>query len=698
MRTRFQYHWHLSIAVCFIASAPALAGPKVIDGRLHHLRVGIEREWSDFPDTAEGANLTIKFQASKNGGEQTLRLRQQDVKQTWRVLLNGKELGRLLPDENDQELVLPIPVGGLIEGENRLSIEQIGRTPDDIRVGELVLHDRPTREVFAEAKAEVVVREELPNGERLPIPCRLTIQANAGNLATVGASSTDRLAVRAGVVYTADGTARFGLHAGDYTIHAGRGFAYGVSTVQVSVKAGDSIRKELTIRREVPLPGFVSCDTHVHNLTHSGHGDASDIERAITIAGEGIDLAIATDHNKQVDYSGAAEKAGVRKYFTPVVGNEVTTNVGHFNVFPLPKGGPVPDYRAKDWQGVAQALGKPTPPRMVILNHPRDLHAGFRPFGPEHHLALTGENLDGWDLPANAMEVVNSGALQTDAMRLVRDWFGMLNRGIFLAPVGASDSHDVSRYIVGQGRTYIRCKGNSPGEIDVSKAIESFAEGHVLVSCGLLTDIAIDGKFGPGDLVTGKGDIAVAVRVLGPAWTKADRVELFMNDVKVREAAIEDKGKAGEKWSGSWVLPRPRHDVHIAAVATGPGMNKLFWPIAKPYQPTSTIVSKRAIGLTGAVWIDGDGDGRRTSAREYARKLIEDAGGDWGKVLPMLTDYDEAVAAQVAGLLRVRGISPSDKDVRKAASEAGEHVLRGFDAYAEAWRENQVAREDARKK
>ena len=108
----------------------------------------------------------------------------------------------------------------------------------------------------------------------------------------------------------------------------------------------------------MPTPGFVACDTHVHTLTHSGHGDATDVERAITLAGEGVELPIATDHNKQVDYHAAAVKAGVRKYFTPVVGNEVTTSVGHFNVFPLPAGGPVPDFKAKDWKGVAAALGE----------------------------------------------------------------------------------------------------------------------------------------------------------------------------------------------------------------------------------------------------------------------------------------------------------------------------------------------------
>src|SRR5207253_818674 len=107
-------------------------------------------------------------------------------------------------------------------------------------------------------------------------------------------------------------------------------------------------------------------------------------------------------------------------------------------------------------------------------NHARDLHSGYRPFGPEHHNAVTGENLDGWRLRANAMEVINSGAQQTDMMRLYADWFGLLNRGFKLTPVGASDSHDVSRFVVGQARTYIRCQDAKPGEIDAQEAVASF--------------------------------------------------------------------------------------------------------------------------------------------------------------------------------------------------------------------------------
>ena len=52
-----------------------------------------------------------------------------------------------------------------------------------------------------------------------------------------------------------------------------------------------------------------------------------------------------------------------------------------------------------------------------------------------------------------------------------------------------------------------------------------------------------------------------------------------------------------------------------------------------------------------------------------------------------LRDYDEAVAAQAAGLLQARGVSPRD-----AAKNAEPHVERAFLAFAEAWREHEIAR------
>ena len=90
------------------AGRDALAQRQIVEPRLVHLRSGPVREWSSFPGEAEAAHLELRFDAAKNAGEAALRLRQQDVKQAWRVLLNGKSLGELVRDENDQVLYLSL--------------------------------------------------------------------------------------------------------------------------------------------------------------------------------------------------------------------------------------------------------------------------------------------------------------------------------------------------------------------------------------------------------------------------------------------------------------------------------------------------------------------------------------------------------------------------------------------------------------
>jgi hypothetical protein len=106
----------------------------------------------------------------------------------------------------------------------------VGRIPDDVRDGEIVLHDRLLTAVLAEATVEVSVREAGPAGQTAPVPCRITVVNREGALVTVGATSGPGLAVRPGVLYTADGTVWFGLPARDYTLYAGRGFEYGVAS------------------------------------------------------------------------------------------------------------------------------------------------------------------------------------------------------------------------------------------------------------------------------------------------------------------------------------------------------------------------------------------------------------------------------------------------------------------------------------
>ncbi|MEK6237942.1 MAG: hypothetical protein N2C14_24790, partial [Planctomycetales bacterium] len=107
-----------------------------------------------------------------------------------------------------------------------------------------------------------------------------------------------------------------------------------------------------------------------------------------------------------------------------------------------------------------------------------------------------------------------------------------------VSPIGCSDSHDVNRYLLGQGRTYIRCDDRDPSRIDVEAACESLRRGRVLISMGLLVELTVNDRFGPGDLVRSSGTVKATCRVQGPSWTDADHVALYANGEKIRETRI----------------------------------------------------------------------------------------------------------------------------------------------------------------
>ena len=692
----------LGLALCFGAGAAMIATAEEkaaqssarvsVESRLLHLRSGEEREWSSFPEMPNGSFLEARFTASANSAEVALRLRQQDVKQRWHVKLNDKRIGELVGDEADMIVYVPIAAGALLDGENVLRIEcaaSTSKASDDIRVGELWIEKRTRGESLEEASLQIDV---IDADAKEPLPSRITIVDADGSLQSTAAQSNDTLAVRPGVIYTSTGSASLKLPAGRYTVYAGRGFEYSLAQVDVKLAPGEAAKHTLAIRRELPTPGYIACDTHIHTFTFSRHGDATLTERLITIPGEGIELPIATDHNLHVDYRREAERLNVRRHFTPVMGNEVTTKLGHFNIFPVTPGARVPDFTKENWSDIFAEIFATPDVDVAILNHARDVHSGVRPFGPQLFNAAIGENVAGWPMKFNAMEVINSGATQTDTLRLFHDWMAVLNRGYQVTPVGSSDSHDVSRYIVGQGRTYIRCDDRDPGDINVEAAVENFLAGKVLVSYGLLTELWVNGEYQSGDLAPRKDDQAEAwIRVKGPAWTSATKVQLYANGELVREEQIPDMRAtpypSGLKWEGVWKLPPFKHDVHLVAIAIGPGVDGPYWATAKPYQPLSPDWEPHVFGFSGAVWLDGDGDGKRSTAKDYAERVFAATGGDLRKLTAALATYDAATAAQAAHLHRTTGGSLLSDEFSAALKTAAPAVREGFRSYVNAWRE-----------
>jgi len=669
-----RHYWRTFIVV-FALLPFALWGAETSQLSVEKYHLGVEGfpEWEEFANRKpHGRRLDLTFTTPATTNSHALFLRQCDVKNTWQVQLNGQRLGNLIAQETPLIAHFEITHRLLRSGTNTLSIIPPTAT-DDIEISHIRLASGKPSDLLNQGSLQLKVTEA-PNSQ--PIPCRITITDASGALAALiplSGTDTNSLATttRPGVIYTRDGTTRLGLLPGNYTIYASRGLEYSVATQQVTIAHGSTQTVNLAIRREVNTKGWVAADTHIHTRTHSGHGDATIDERMLTIAGEGIELAIATDHNHHTDYSAAALRTKLQQHFTSVIGNEVTTKNGHFNAFPITnQSSTVADFKSTDWGELLRGIRSTPGVQVITLNHPRDLHSGFIPLGLTNFNPITGQHVRLTNEVFDALEVITSGAMQSDIYLLYRDWFALLNRGHRIMSVGSSDTHDVSRFILGQGRTYLAAPDDDAAQIDIKTACRSLKAGRASVSFGLFADMDVAQKFHLGDLATNLTDeFIVTVHADAPSWTWVQKVELFANGVKIRETDYLQPRVRLRRSSG-FVLNRPFHDLYLVGIATGPGITAPFAERPKPYQPSSKTFTPKVLASTNPIWIDGDGDGKYTSPRGYAEQLVKDYGSNPERLFTALAPYDEAIIIQTLALCRERGADLRNRTLQAAAKDA----------------------------
>ena len=196
-----------------------------------------------------------------------------------------------------------------------------------------------------------------------------------------------------------------------------------------------------------------------------------------------------------------------------------------------------------------------------------------------------------------------------------------------------------------------------------------------------------------GDLANISDETKVQVEVHGPSWVTARKVELFANGIKIREMKIaeSESRNGGLKSSASWNLKGLSKDCFLVAVAHGDGVSELFWPTAKPYQPTSTKWTPYTIGISGPVWLNVDGDDSFSSPKVYATELFKNVHKIEAR-LKELDRFDAMVSIHAARLLQKSGQNLLDDDFQSELSRASEKVRRAFRRYIESWKANVAAR------
>lgn len=445
------------------------------------------------------------------------------------------------------------------------------------------------------------------------VPARLTI-LKEGKPFNHDIDSYLQLACRDNTIYTASGTGSFPIAAGNYEFWFGRGMEYSVDIQNVSIKAGEEIHLKAKLRRELDTRGMVCGDMHLHTLTNSGHGDASLEERVISCAAEGLEWAVATDHNFLTDYTPYLKATGLTGQMATTISNEVSTGIGHFNTYPLTSTTPVADYSILKGEELFSHLRSNSEnPIVVQINHPRWSGTDFFNINELHPFFgdIPGSQ---WSWNFDAIEVLNENyqlgwvTAPDNKYSVKRDWFNMLNQNKRICGVGNSDSHTVTSSIAAVPRNYIISSTDKVDEIDESELSENIKAGKVTVACGLLAGITANDTYGPGSTITpGTDGVKLRLQVQAASWISCKRAELIRNGVV--EASFEIPESTDAARLDTTFVVSPEKDSWYLLIAYGD--KPMFPMVGTPQRPITPL------GFTNPIWVDGNQDGKMTSIIEY---------------------------------------------------------------------------------
>lgn len=530
----------------------------------------------------------------------------------------------------------------------------------------------------------------MSDGQGASIPGRLLFLGDGGPKADLFPNTQARpqdLAVRFNIVYSLSGSGTITVPVGEYTVYASRGIEWSIAQRDVSITAESATEWDITLQHEVDTSGWISGDYHLHTLTYSGHGDSNLNERIISLAGEGVEFAVATDHNHNTDYEPTINDLGATSLMSSVTGNEVSTPIGHFNAFPVdPDRAPV-ESRMHD-AGELFTLIRDEPNAFDIepiiqLNHPR--WGGIDYFGqldfdpvtatssrPQYSdafdsLEVMNENV-GWGFYDAEVDEINASAGRHSVLQ---DWFNLLNRGHRAAGIGNSDSHTVHYALAGYPRNYTKSTTDDAGSIDAAEVAGAIRQKSLFFTTGPFVEMTINGAGLGEQVVAADGQVKIEFALQAASWIDVDRAQLVVNGKRLPAFDLPPlESKTRMRAVRTLTLP---YDAWIVLIVEGDtSLAPIVGDQGRPVLP---------IAVTNPIWIDVDGDGRWTSPldRGESRVLAGDESWDETSIASSTERVSSLLGAmsqrnEVAVSLATRGLADSDRRVQLVAARLAQRL------------------------
>ncbi len=423
------------------------------------------------------------------------------------------------------------------------------------------------------------------------------------------------------------------LPVGTYLVYASRGPEYTIDQKVLEVVKDEVYTLVFRIDKVVQTPGLVSLDPHMH--TSKSDGSVSVEERIKSVIAEGVDAAVATDHNTITDYAAALRKLRLDRSLAVIPGNEVTTpDVIHFNTYPLkvrpdePGNGAINP--ASDEAGPLFRASREKHPGVILqVNHPRAGNLGYF-----NNLALDQESaataLTSFDTNFDLLEVLNGPYYYVSNQAAIEDWFHLLNRGYFFPLVGSSDSHIIDKGEPGYSRTYVFYSGEKAEWLDWPSLLQALKKGRSFATNGPLIEFMVNGPSKPGDLLEVKaGKVDIHLEVRSAPWVDVSEVRLVLNGQRRIIFPVRAKETDILKFEQDISLTL-KEDTSICIEAAG---TKTLFPVLQE-SSTSGLLEDAAIpyALTNPVFIDVDGNQKFNPPLAEKIRLTDKPAGSQKKV------------------------------------------------------------------
>jgi hypothetical protein len=533
----------------------------------------------------------------------------------------------LLPEGGTESLTLAPPYAGHVPiGRYRLADPSGKAAP---AASFEVLKDAVVR-VDAPVEPAATLEVRCVGADAAPMPCKVTVEGIAPS-PTPSFGPSHAAGPARNQATTATGSVEVRILAGRYHLTASRGPEYALATQDVELAPREHAVRTLGLTRVVDTTGYVAGDFHQHTMI-GADAPVATRDRIVANVAEGVEVAVASEHNVVADLQPLVRELGLDRELVSLSGDEMTSDAcrlpwGHANAFPLvrdeskPRGGApvVRDRTASDVFAEVRGRGGNV---VLQINHPRSGSTGYFDllgFDPARGVG----NAAGYDDAFDALEVWNGRNVDARA-KVLGDFFALLRTSHPVTSTADTDTHGIVGQEAGYPRTYVRVADDGHFEAwDAARSADLVAgirtRRDVVLTNGPMLRVTAGGA--PiGGIARGRA-VDVKVRVESAPWVVVDEVRLIRAsapDKALTKHVVPSRRVAAGKAEGSAALVvetsftvRSESDDAFVVVASG------THPMTPVLAGDDQEITPWA--MTGAIWIDADGDLRSLGRSQTAR-------------------------------------------------------------------------------